>query len=63
MDETVEKELSALKAYVVKLEAELSEYGHTHGWTDKARLLLRASPVSGTAAAEAGLRSPHTRLN
>lgn len=50
MDETGEKELSALKAYVVKLEAELSEYGHTHGWTDKARLLLRASPVSGTAA-------------
>lgn len=63
MDEPGEKELSALKAYVVKLEAELSEYGFTYGWTDKARLLLRASPVSGTAATEVGLRSPRTRLN
>lgn len=63
MHDTVEKELSALKVYLVKLEAELSEYGLTYGWTDKARLLLWESPVSGSAAAKAGLRSHRTRLN
>jgi hypothetical protein len=61
MQDDSERELEVLRAYVVKLEAELAEYASVYGWTDKARRLIKNSPVTGTALS---VPRPHrTRLN